>query len=69
MQVLYQLSYVGATRQSYVIAADRGMIRLQNDQECPAVSGAFFGAFLGALSGENGAPDRPKQAPRDQKTQ
>jgi hypothetical protein len=25
------------------------MIRLQNDQECPAVSGAFFWGISGAL--------------------
>jgi hypothetical protein len=46
MEVLYQLSYVGAKPNPSVIAADPDMIGARNDHGCPPFLGAFFWRFL-----------------------
>jgi hypothetical protein len=48
MAALYQLSYVGASTNPSVIAADPDTIRARNDQKCPVVPGGVFLAVPGA---------------------
>jgi len=53
MEVLYQLSYVGASPNPSAVAADRDIIGAPNDQKCPVVPGAFFWGFLGRYRGKS----------------
>jgi hypothetical protein len=69
MEVLYQLSYVGATPNPSVIAADRDMIGARNDHRCPVVPGGVFLAVLGAFQGQfwpETSRSRSQQAPKTQ---
>jgi hypothetical protein len=53
MQVLYQLSYVGAKAQPTVIAADRDTIPAPNNQPMTRVAwGVFWGNCLGSFWGK-----------------
>jgi hypothetical protein len=69
MEVLYQLSYVGATSNPSVIVADADMIRARNDHRCPAVPGGVFLPVLGAFQGRfwpGTSPSPSRQAPKTQ---
>jgi hypothetical protein len=69
MEVLYQLSYVGASPNPIAVAADRDIIGTPNDQKYPAVSGAFSWGVLGRYRGRVVDQARPAQSPRDLKPQ
>jgi hypothetical protein len=47
MEVLYQLSYVGAAQDPTVITTDPGVIRACNDPQVRPVPGGVFWRFLG----------------------
>ena len=69
MQVLYQLSYVGANPNPSVVAADLDMIPARNDHKCPVGSGGVFVAVPGAFQGHNAPEASPAQSRRALRTQ
>jgi hypothetical protein len=69
MEVLYQLSYVGADPNPSVVAADLDMIPARNDHKCPVGSGGVFVAVPGMFQGQNAREASPAQSRRALRTQ
>jgi hypothetical protein len=69
MEVLYQLSYVGANPNPSVVAADLDMIPARNDHRCPVGSGGVFVAVPGTFQGQNAREPSPAQSRRALRTQ
>jgi hypothetical protein len=69
MEVLYQLSYVGANPNPTVVAADLDMIPARNDHKCPVGSGGVFVAVPGMFQGQNAREASPAQSRRALRTQ
>jgi hypothetical protein len=63
MEVLYQLSYVGASPNPSVVAADRDMFGAPNDQKCLVVPGAFSWGVLGRFRGKSVPSPVPHSLP------
>jgi hypothetical protein len=69
MEVLYQLSYVGANTNPSVVAADLDMIPARNDHKCPVGSGGVFVAVPGTFQGQNAREASPAPSRRALRTQ
>jgi hypothetical protein len=69
MEVLYQLSYVGANTNPSVVAADLDMIPARNDHKCSVGSGGVFVAVPGTFQGQNAREASPAPSRRALRTQ